>query len=65
MKRDVVEFVSKCLTCRRVKSEHQRPPGLLQPLLILKWKWEIIIMDFVSSLPWSQERYDPVWVIMD
>ena len=31
MKRDVVTFVSKCLTCQQVKAEHQRPAGLIQP----------------------------------
>ncbi|XP_057522591.1 uncharacterized protein LOC130802600 [Amaranthus tricolor] len=35
MKRDIAEFVSKCLTCQKVKSEHKRPVGLLQPLDIL------------------------------
>jgi hypothetical protein len=34
MKRDVVEYVALCDTCRRVKVEHQRPAGLLQPLKI-------------------------------
>ena len=30
MKRDVAQYVSTCLTCQRVKAEHQRPGGLLQ-----------------------------------
>nr|GEV09668.1 hypothetical protein [Tanacetum cinerariifolium] len=30
MKKDIAEYVSKCLTCLRVKAEHQRPSGLLQ-----------------------------------
>jgi hypothetical protein len=34
MKRDVAEFVERCLTCQQVKAEHQRPAGLLQPLEI-------------------------------
>ncbi|XP_059629830.1 uncharacterized protein LOC132272753 [Cornus florida] len=38
MKRDVAEFVSRCLTCQRVKAEHQRPAGLLQPLPVPEWK---------------------------
>ena len=51
MKRDVAECVAKCLTCQRVKAEHQRPSGLLQPLEIPEWKWEHITMDFVVGLP--------------
>ena len=38
MKREVAEWVSKCLTCQRVKAEHQRPSGLLRPLEIPEWK---------------------------
>ena len=41
MKRDIADFVSKCLTCQQVKLEHQRPSGLLQQLPILEWKWDI------------------------
>ena len=38
MKRDVSEFVTKCLVCQRVKAEHQVPSGLLQPIRIPEWK---------------------------
>ena len=38
MKRDVSEFVTKCLVCQRVKAEHQVPSGLLQPIRIPKLK---------------------------
>jgi phage terminase large subunit GpA-like protein len=34
LKRDVAEYVAICDTCQRVKAEHQRPAGLLQPLKI-------------------------------
>ncbi|GJY93453.1 putative reverse transcriptase domain-containing protein [Tanacetum coccineum] len=30
MKKDIAEYVSKCLTCLKVKAEHQSPSGLLQ-----------------------------------
>ncbi|GKA75904.1 putative reverse transcriptase domain-containing protein [Tanacetum coccineum] len=30
MKKDIAEYVSKCLTCLKVKAEHQRPSSLLQ-----------------------------------
>ena len=38
MKRDVSEFVTKCMVCQKVKAEHQVPLGLLQPIKIPKWK---------------------------
>jgi hypothetical protein len=38
MKRDVAEYVAICDTCQRVKAEHQRPAGLLQPMKIPEWK---------------------------
>ena len=47
IKKDVVEYVSKCLTCHKLKLEHQRPFGYLHPLPILEWKWERISMNFV------------------
>ena len=65
MKRDVTEYVSKCLTCQQVKAEHQVPTGLLNPLPIPQWKWDNITMDFVSGLPLTQQKHDYVWVIVD
>ena len=65
MKKDVVRFVEKCLTCQQVKAEHQRPAGTLQPLEIPEWKWEQITMDFVSGLPRSPMNHDSIWVIVD
>jgi hypothetical protein len=54
-----------CDTCQRVKAEHQRPAGLLQPLKIPEWKWEEIGMDFIVGLPRTQDGYDSIWVIVD
>jgi hypothetical protein len=65
MKRDVVEYVALCDTCQRVKAEHQRPAGLLQPLKILEWKWKETDMDFIVGLPCTQSGYDSIWVIVD
>jgi hypothetical protein len=65
MKRDVAKYVAFCDTCQRVKVEHQRPTGLLQPLKIPEWMWEEIGMDFIVGLPRTQSRYDSIWVIVD
>ncbi|KAG8493029.1 hypothetical protein CXB51_010399 [Gossypium anomalum] len=65
MKRDISDFVSKCLVCQQVKAEHQVPSGLLQPIMIPEWKWDRITMDFVSGLPLSSSKKDAIWVIVD
>ncbi|GKB16229.1 putative reverse transcriptase domain-containing protein [Tanacetum coccineum] len=65
MKADIATYVSKCLTCAKVKAEHQRPSGLLQQPEIPVWKWERITMDFVSGLPRTPSGYDTIWVIVD
>nr|GEV92240.1 hypothetical protein [Tanacetum cinerariifolium] len=51
MKANIATYVSKCLTCSKVKAEHQRPSGLLVQPEILEWKWEKITMDFITKLP--------------
>ncbi|GKB20680.1 putative reverse transcriptase domain-containing protein [Tanacetum coccineum] len=65
MKADIATYVSKCLTCAKVKAEHQKPSGLLQQLEIPKWKWEKITMDFISGLSRTPSGYDTIWVIVD
>ena len=65
MKRDVTEFVERCLTCQQVKAEHQRRARPLQPLEIPVWKWEAIAMDFLVGLPRTQAEHNAIWVIMD
>ncbi|GJU64475.1 putative reverse transcriptase domain-containing protein [Tanacetum coccineum] len=65
MKADIATYVSKCLTCAKVKAEHQRPSGLLVQPKIPEWKWDNITMDFVTKLPKTSQGYDTIWVIVD
>ncbi|GJT91280.1 putative reverse transcriptase domain-containing protein [Tanacetum coccineum] len=65
MKADIATYVSKCLTCAKVKAEHQRPSGLLVQPAIPEWKWDNITMDFVTKLPKSSQGLDTIWVIVD
>ena len=65
MKRDITQFVARCLVCQQVKAEHQRPAGFLQPLSIPEWKWEHITMDFVTGLPRTLGGNNAIWVIVD
>ena len=65
MKKNIAEFVSRCLTCQQVKFEHQRPSGLMQYLPLSEWKWDRITMVFVVELPRTSSGYDSIWVIVD
>ena len=39
MKKDIAEYVAVFDVCQRVKEEHQKPAGLLQPMPIPEWNW--------------------------
>ncbi|GJX01611.1 putative reverse transcriptase domain-containing protein [Tanacetum coccineum] len=61
MKAEIATYVSKCLTCAKVKAEGQKPSGLLVQPVILVWKWENITMDFVTKLPKMPTGQDTIW----
>ena len=65
MKREIDWFVERCLTCRKVKANHQRPHDKMQPLPIPMWKWEEITMDFITTLPRAARGVDSIWVIVE
>ncbi|GJS64880.1 putative reverse transcriptase domain-containing protein [Tanacetum coccineum] len=65
MKAKIATYVSKCLTCSKVKAEYQKPSGLLVQPEIPQWKWEKITMDFITKLPNTSSGYDTIWVIVD
>ncbi|GJZ58944.1 putative reverse transcriptase domain-containing protein [Tanacetum coccineum] len=50
MKANIATYVSKCLTCAKVKAEHERPSGLLVQPKIPEWKWDNITMDFDDDI---------------
>jgi hypothetical protein len=60
MKREIAEYVVVCDSCQRIRAEHQRPIGLLQPLQIPQWKWDEIGMDFIVGLPCTRAGYDSI-----
>ncbi|GJT51107.1 putative reverse transcriptase domain-containing protein [Tanacetum coccineum] len=65
MKADITTYISKCLTCAKVKIEYQKPSGLLVQPEIPQWKWENITMDFLTKLPKTATGQDTIWVIID
>ncbi|KAJ9561986.1 hypothetical protein OSB04_007146 [Centaurea solstitialis] len=64
MKRDVARYVESCLTCLKVKAEHQKPHGKMQPLEIPEWKWENITMDLITKLPKTPRKFDAIWEVV-
>ncbi|GJR74288.1 putative reverse transcriptase domain-containing protein [Tanacetum coccineum] len=65
IKAEIATYVSKCLTCAKVKAEYQKPFGLLVQPVIPVWKWENITMDFITKLPRTSTGQDTIWVIVD
>ena len=65
MKKEVVDYLACCIECQQVKAEHQYPVGLLQPLPIPEWKWEIISMDFIKGLSKNSRKHDSIMIIID
>jgi hypothetical protein len=60
MESEIVEYIARCGSCQRIKAEHQRPAGLLQPLQIPQWKWDEIRMVFIVGLPRTRTGYDSI-----
>ncbi|MCO5608666.1 hypothetical protein L7F22_062880 [Adiantum nelumboides] len=65
MKRDILDYVSKCVVCQKTKFDRGKQPGLLQPLPIPNSPWESISMDFIFGLPKSIHGNTGIWTIVD
>jgi hypothetical protein len=65
MKKKFVDFIAKCLEFQKVKAEHRDPVGLLQPLPIPEWKWEVVTTDFITKLPRTNKQHDYIMVVVD
>ncbi|GJY18546.1 putative reverse transcriptase domain-containing protein, partial [Tanacetum coccineum] len=65
MKSEIATYVSKYLAYARVKAECQKPSSLFVQPVIPVWKWENIIIDFVTKLPKTSSGQDAIWVIVD
>ena len=65
MKVDVAKYVSECVICARIKAQHEKPYGSLEPLPIHIGKGEDINMDFLTKLPRMKNGHDMIWVADD
>ena len=65
MKKEVDNFIAKCLECQKVKVEHRHPVSFLHLLPIPEWKWEVVTMDFITKLPRTNKHHDSIMVVVD
>jgi hypothetical protein len=65
MNKEVVDYIAKCLLCQKVKAKHRHPVGLLQPLPISEWKWEVVTMHFITKIPRTNKQHDSIMVVVD
>ena len=65
MKKEVVDFIARCLECQKAKAENIHLAGFLQPLPILEWKWEVVTMDFITKIPRTNKQHDSTMEVVD
>lgn len=65
MKTEVAEYLPRRLKCHQVKVVHRHPTGLLSPIPIREWKWEVIKMKFIIGFPKTKKKNDSIMVVMD
>ena len=65
IRKDILQYVTECLTCQKVKYDRHKAPGLLMPLPIPQAPWESIAMDFIFELPTTRNGNDGIWTIID
>ena len=65
MKKEVAMYISHCSECQKVKAEHKHPAGLLHPLHIPEWKWDVVIIDFITKFPRTEKQRESIMVVVD
>jgi hypothetical protein len=65
MKKEIDEYIARCMECQKVKAKHRHPAGLLHPLPIPEWKWDVVTMDFITGLPRTRKQHDSIMVVVD
>jgi hypothetical protein len=65
MKKEIVEYFTRCMECQKVKAKHRHPASLLQPLPILECKWEVVTMEFITGFPRIEKHHDAIMVVVE
>jgi hypothetical protein len=65
MKKDVVDYIVRCIECQQVKAGHRHLVGFLQSFPIPEKKWEVVTIDFVTKFPRKTRQHDSTMVVVD
>jgi hypothetical protein len=65
MKRDVTDYLARCMECNKVNVERRHPVGLLYQFTIHEWKWEFVTIDFITKFPRMTRQHDSIVVVVD
>jgi hypothetical protein len=65
MKKEAANYIALFLECQKVKSEHKHLVGLLQSFPTPEWKWEVVIVYFITKLPRTMKQHDSIMVVVD
>jgi len=63
-KKEVANYIARCPECQKVNNEHRHPIGMLHPLPIPKWKWEVVTMGFFRNIPRIVKQHDSIMVVL-
>jgi hypothetical protein len=65
MKKEVANYIAKCLECQKVKTKHRHPTGFIQPFPIPEWKWKVVTVDFITKMLKTVKQHDFIMVVVD
>jgi hypothetical protein len=65
MKKEIAEYIARCMEFQKFKAEQRYLAGFLQPLPILEWKWKVVTMDFITGFPKNGKNHDSIMVVVD
>jgi hypothetical protein len=60
----IQQFVAQCSICQQAKLERVKYPGLLQPLPVPQYAWQVVSLDFIEGLPLSK-HFNCILVVVD
>ena len=65
MRKDTSNYIERCIKCQNVKVVHKRPTRFFHPFPILKFRWDVVTIDFNNKFPKTKKQHDYIMVVVD